>query len=77
MLLPHTSNGKAAGVARSIEVAIAATTIHAGATTVHPWASIGIATIDEKTSDAEAALADADRAMYAAKRNKSEAPTTN
>ena len=76
VLLPHTSNGKAVRVAQSIEAGIAGATIHAGATTVHPRASIGIATIDEKTSDAEAPLTDADRAMYAVKRKKSEAPTT-
>jgi diguanylate cyclase (GGDEF)-like protein len=76
VLLPHTDNGKAAVVARGVERAIADTTIQVGATALHPRASIGIATIDESTPDAEAALLQADRAMYAAKRHKKAKNTT-
>ncbi len=70
VLLPHTSDSKAGAVARDIEQVIAETTIQAGATAIHPSASIGIGTIDENTRDTEAALAQADRAMYTAKRKK-------
>ena len=77
VLLPHTSNGKAACVAREIQRVIDETTINVGATAVHPRASIGIATVDEGTPGAEAAIVEADRAMYAVKRRKAPEATTN
>ncbi len=68
VLLPHTRNGNARIVARAIEDVVAQTTVHADAHDLHPSASIGFATLDENTPNAEVALVRADRSMYAAKR---------
>ena len=70
VLLPHTRTGNARIVARAIEDVVAQTTVHADAHDLHPSASIGFATLDENTPNAEVALVRADRSMYAAKRRR-------
>ncbi len=68
VLLPHDSAAKAASVAEDLRRCLAAVTVDAGGTPVTIGASIGVAHIDQDTAGREAALAAADRAMYAHKR---------
>jgi diguanylate cyclase (GGDEF)-like protein/PAS domain S-box-containing protein len=70
VLLPHIEAEGVAVVAEGLERVIPACTIDVGASVIHPSASIGYALIDERTADAEQALVEADRAMYAVKRAK-------
>jgi GGDEF domain-containing protein len=52
---------------------IAACSVDVGDTVVHPSGSVGVAMIDRRTVSDEQVLAEADRAMYAAKRAKATA----
>ena len=67
VLLPHTSPDKATIVAGDIQRAIRQLALTDGTDEIRVDATIGIATIDQHTKSDEAVLADADRAMYAAK----------
>jgi diguanylate cyclase (GGDEF)-like protein len=70
VLLPHTSKAEATVVALEVQRGIAEARIGAGAGIVNSSVSIGVATLDQHTADVTSALAQADRAMYAAKRSK-------
>jgi diguanylate cyclase (GGDEF)-like protein/PAS domain S-box-containing protein len=70
VLLPYTSKEEATVVALEVQRGIAEGRIGAGAGSVHSSVSIGVATLDQHTADVMSALAQADRAMYAAKRSK-------
>jgi diguanylate cyclase (GGDEF)-like protein/PAS domain S-box-containing protein len=73
VLLPHADEQGTALVAEGLERVIAACSIDLGDVVVHPSGSVGVAMIDQQTVSAEQALADADRAMYAAKRARAAA----
>jgi PleD family two-component response regulator len=70
VLLPYTSKEEATVVALEVQRGIAEGRIGAGAGIVSSSVSIGVATLDQHTGDVISALAQADRAMYAAKRSK-------
>jgi diguanylate cyclase (GGDEF)-like protein/PAS domain S-box-containing protein len=67
VLLPHIDAHLATIVAQQIQQAIAAVTIHDGNVEIRVGASIGLALIDEQTTDDQTVLSEADRAMYRAK----------
>ena len=67
MLLPHAEDDGTVIVADGLVRVIAACSVDAGDTVVHPAGSVGVAIIDRWTISAERVLAEADRAMYAAK----------
>jgi diguanylate cyclase (GGDEF)-like protein/PAS domain S-box-containing protein len=73
VLLPHADEQGTALVAEGLTRVIAACSVDAGDSVVHPAGSIGVAMIDEQTLSAEQVLVEADRAMYAAKRDKATA----
>ncbi|MGO9247130.1 MAG: diguanylate cyclase domain-containing protein [Solirubrobacteraceae bacterium] len=75
VLLPHADDEGTAIVADGLVRVIAACSIDAGDTVVHPSGSVGMAMIDRWTISAERVLVAADRAMYAAKR--APAPNTS
>jgi diguanylate cyclase (GGDEF)-like protein/PAS domain S-box-containing protein len=73
VLLPHADAQGTAQVADGLERVIAACSIDVGDTVVHPSGSVGVAMIDQLTVSAEQVLAEADQAMYAAKRARTRA----
>jgi diguanylate cyclase (GGDEF)-like protein/PAS domain S-box-containing protein len=73
VLLPHADEHGTELVAESLIHVIAACSIDVGDTVVHPAGSVGVAMIGQHTASDEQALAEADRAMYAAKQAKAEA----
>jgi diguanylate cyclase (GGDEF)-like protein/PAS domain S-box-containing protein len=75
VLLPHADEQGTALVADGLARVIAACSIEAGDAVVHPSGSVGVAMIDQQTTSAETVLAQADRAMYAAKRARAAAAT--
>src|SRR5450631_4384635 len=70
VLLPHIDEQGLATVATSLRRAMPEWSIDVGDAVVHCSASVGSAIIDRHTASAEQVLAQADRAMYAAKRAK-------
>ena len=73
VLLPHLGRAQAEGVVEALRTAIEQITI----SSAHGHAvgsSIGLAFIDERSADIDVVLAEADRAMYAAKRPRTSAP---
>jgi diguanylate cyclase (GGDEF)-like protein/PAS domain S-box-containing protein len=75
VLLPHADERGTALVADGLARVIAACSIDVGDAVVHPSGSVGVAMIDRQTVSAEEVLAQADRAMYAAKRARAAAAT--
>jgi diguanylate cyclase (GGDEF)-like protein/PAS domain S-box-containing protein len=75
VLLPHADERGTALVADGLARVIAACSIDVGDAVVHPSGSVGVAMIDRQTLSAEQVLAQADRAMYAAKRARAAAAT--
>jgi diguanylate cyclase (GGDEF)-like protein/PAS domain S-box-containing protein len=75
VLLPHADERGTALVADGLARVIAACSIDVGDAVVHPSGSVGVAMIDRQTISAEQVLAQADRAMYAAKRARAAAAT--
>jgi diguanylate cyclase (GGDEF)-like protein/PAS domain S-box-containing protein len=73
VLLPHADEQGTALVAESLARVIAACSIDVGDTVVHPTGSVGVAMIGQQTASDEQVLAEADRAMYAAKQAKATA----
>jgi diguanylate cyclase (GGDEF)-like protein/PAS domain S-box-containing protein len=73
VLLPHADEQGTAIVADGLARVIAACSVDVGDGVIHPSGSVGVAMIDQQTVNDEQVLAEADRAMYAAKRAK--APT--
>jgi diguanylate cyclase (GGDEF)-like protein/PAS domain S-box-containing protein len=73
VLLPHADEEGMALLAESLARVIAACSVDVGDTVVHPSGSVGVAMIDRRTVSDEQVLAEADRAMYAAKRAKATA----
>ncbi len=67
VLLPHADPQGMSIVADGLVRVIAACSIDAGETVVHPSGSVGMAMIDKHTTSDEQALIEADRAMYTAK----------
>ncbi len=67
-LLPHIDEAGLATVAEGLRRVISACTIEVGEGVLHPSASVGCAPIDSHSSSAEAVFAEADSAMYQAKR---------
>ena len=72
VLLPHMDRQGAEHVAEDLSGVIAACTVDTGEAVVHLAASVGFALIDHQTPGDEQILVEADRAMYAAKRAKTE-----
>ncbi len=70
VLLPHVDAEGVAIVADGLARVMLACGIEVGETVLHPSASIGCAIIDKQTESAEQVLAQADRAMYEAKRQR-------
>jgi len=70
VLLPHADAQGTALVAESLVHVIAACGVDVGDVVVHPAGSVGVAMIDRETVSDEQVLAEADRAMYAAKQAK-------
>ncbi len=70
VLLPHADAQGTALVAESLARVIAACSVDVGDSVVHPAGSVGVAMINQETVSDEQALAEADRAMYAAKQAK-------
>jgi diguanylate cyclase (GGDEF)-like protein/PAS domain S-box-containing protein len=70
VLLPHIDEQGLTTVATSLRRAMPEWSIDVGDAVVHCSASVGSAIIDRHTASAEQVLAQADRAMYAAKRAK-------
>jgi len=70
VLLPHADAESMALVADGLARVIAACSVDAGDSVVHPSGSVGVAMIDQQSASAEQALVEADRAMYAAKHAK-------
>jgi diguanylate cyclase (GGDEF)-like protein/PAS domain S-box-containing protein len=68
VLLPHIDGEGVAVVAKGLERVVHGCCIDVGVDVVHPHASIGFSLIDADSKSAEQALADADTAMYAVKR---------
>ena len=73
VLLPHIDREGVAVVAEGLERVIKGCTIDVGDDVLHPSASIGFSLVHEGVEGAEHALVEADQAMYAAKRARSEA----
>jgi diguanylate cyclase (GGDEF)-like protein len=73
VLLPHADEQGTALVAESLARVIAACSVDVGDTVVHPTGSVGVAMIGQQTASDEQVLAEADRAMYAAKQAKATA----
>jgi diguanylate cyclase (GGDEF)-like protein/PAS domain S-box-containing protein len=74
VLLPHADGEGAAVVADGLARVIRACGVDVGDEVLHPAASIGFALIDNRCESAEQALAEAGRAMYAAKLVKAGQP---
>ncbi|HSZ70629.1 MAG TPA: diguanylate cyclase [Solirubrobacteraceae bacterium] len=70
VLLPHIDAPSAQRVVADLTRVIATCTVDAGDTVLHLSGSIGFTLIDREARDDEQILAEADRAMYAAKRAK-------
>jgi diguanylate cyclase (GGDEF)-like protein/PAS domain S-box-containing protein len=70
VLLPHIDGAGAERVAADLTRVIATCTVDAGDTVLHLCGSVGFTLIDREARDDEQILAEADRAMYAAKRAK-------
>jgi diguanylate cyclase (GGDEF)-like protein/PAS domain S-box-containing protein len=70
VLLPHIDRPSAERVAADLARVIAGCAVDAGDTIVHLSGSVGFTLIDREARDDEQILAEADRAMYAAKRAK-------
>jgi diguanylate cyclase (GGDEF)-like protein/PAS domain S-box-containing protein len=68
VLLPHIDEEGVSVVAESLSRAVPEWSIDLGDVVLHLSASIGVAVIDRQTTSAEDVLVEADRAMYAAKR---------
>jgi diguanylate cyclase (GGDEF)-like protein/PAS domain S-box-containing protein len=73
VLLPHADEQGTALVADGLTRVIAACSVDVGDSVVHPAGSVGVAMIDGQTVSDVQVLAEADRAMYAAKRAKATA----
>jgi diguanylate cyclase (GGDEF)-like protein/PAS domain S-box-containing protein len=71
VLLAHADGDGATVVADGLAHVIPACGVDVGDNVLHPAASIGFALIDHRSESAEQVFAEADRAMYAAKRAKS------
>jgi diguanylate cyclase (GGDEF)-like protein/PAS domain S-box-containing protein len=74
VLLPHADGEGAAVVADGLARVIRACGVDVGDEVLHPAASIGFALIDNRCESAEQVLAEAGRAMYAAKLVKAGQP---
>jgi diguanylate cyclase (GGDEF)-like protein/PAS domain S-box-containing protein len=74
VLLPHADGEGAAVVADGLARVIRACGVDVGDEVLHPAASIGFALIDHRCESAEEVLAEAGRAMYAAKLVKAGQP---
>jgi diguanylate cyclase (GGDEF)-like protein/PAS domain S-box-containing protein len=74
VLLPHADGEGAAVVADGLARVIRACGVDVGDEVLHPAASIGFALIDHRCESAEQVLAEAGRAMYAAKLVKTGQP---
>jgi diguanylate cyclase (GGDEF)-like protein/PAS domain S-box-containing protein len=70
VLLPHIDLEGLAVVADGLSRVLPSCSIDVGDTVVHPSASIGFVLIDEHSESPENILAEADRAMYEAKRGR-------
>jgi diguanylate cyclase (GGDEF)-like protein/PAS domain S-box-containing protein len=70
VLLPHMDLQGTEIVAEDLVKVIGACSVDTGDTVVHLAGSVGFALIDERTASDEAALVEADRAMYAAKHTR-------
>jgi len=70
VLLPHIDEEGLAVVADGLSRVLPACSVDVGDTVVHPSASVGFVLIDEHTQAPEQVLAEADRAMYEAKRGR-------
>jgi diguanylate cyclase (GGDEF)-like protein/PAS domain S-box-containing protein len=70
VLLPHIDRPNVERVVADLTRVIASCAVDAGETVVHLSGSIGFTLIDREARDDEQILAEADRAMYAAKRAK-------
>jgi diguanylate cyclase (GGDEF)-like protein/PAS domain S-box-containing protein len=70
VLLPHIDRPRTERVAADLARVIATCTVDAGDTVLHLSGSVGFTLIDREARDDEQVLAEADRAMYAAKRVK-------
>ncbi len=70
VLLPHMDLEGTEIVAEDLGKVIEACSVDTGDTVVHLAGSVGFALLDERTLGDEAALVEADRAMYAAKRDR-------
>ena len=70
VLLPHADEEGTAIVADGLARVIAACSVDVGDGVVHPSGSVGVAMINQQTVNDEQVLAEADRAMYAAKQGK-------
>jgi diguanylate cyclase (GGDEF)-like protein/PAS domain S-box-containing protein len=73
VLLPHVDRAQTAAVARELSAAIAECAVEAGRGGAELTASVGSAHIDREAVSAGTVLFEADRAMYAAKRERREA----
>jgi diguanylate cyclase (GGDEF)-like protein/PAS domain S-box-containing protein len=73
VLLPHADEEGTAIVADGLARVIAACSVDVGDGVVHPSGSVGVAMINRQTVNDEQVLAEADRAMYAAKHGKAAA----
>jgi diguanylate cyclase (GGDEF)-like protein/PAS domain S-box-containing protein len=71
VLLPHADEQGVTIVADGLVHVIAGCSVDVGDAVVHPSGSVGVAMIDQQTTSDEQVLAEADRAMYAAKRARS------
>ncbi len=70
VLLPHVDGEGVAIVAEGVARVVDACGVEVGDDILHPSASIGFAVIDGQSNSAEQVMVAADRAMYAAKRDK-------
>ncbi len=70
VLLPYADREGADTVAEGLDRAMLACGLEIGDAILHPSASIGVAIIDERAESAEQVMAQADRAMQAAKRSR-------
>ncbi len=71
VLLPHADAEGLAVVAEGLERVIPACSVDAGEGVVHPTASIGFTLVHQRSSDMREVLAEAERALHAAKRDPS------
>jgi diguanylate cyclase (GGDEF)-like protein/PAS domain S-box-containing protein len=76
VLLPHMDREGAEIVAEDLMRVIAACNVDTGEAVVHLAGSVGFALLHEQTVGDEQALVEADRAMYAAKRDRARAALT-